>query len=229
MFFSFDFPTPLAAVIGDIVGSKSLTDRGEVQQKLKSVLAAINETYRDDIASDFMITLGDEFQGLLKRGGRAMEIVEEIEDRMYPVSIRFAVGIGEITTDIDPRLPLGADGPAYHNARRAMNELKAAEKKAKSPDAYKMIATQGDNGDTDALLNSVLMLCSVIKRKWSPRQREIILAYLECGDQQRAADKLGIAQSSVNKGLKNANYYSYQSALDTLSRALREIGGNGDV
>ena len=229
MFFTFPFPTPYAAVIGDIVGSKSLTGRGEVQQKLRGVLAAINERYGDDIASDFMITLGDEFQGLLKRGARVMELVEEIEDRMNPVSIRFAVGIGEITTDIDPRLPLGADGPAYHNARRTMNELKAAEKKAKSPDAVKMIATQGDNGDTDAMLNSVLILASVIKGKWSLRQREIILAYRDCSDQQRAADRLGIAQSSVNKGLKTASYYSYQSALDTLSRALGEIGGQGDV
>lgn len=228
MFF-FDFSKPYVAVIGDIVCSRTLRDRGEVQQKLWGVLQAVNERYEEDIASDFMITLGDEFQGLLKRGAITMDIVEEIEDRMYPVSIRFAIGVGEITTDIDRRLPLGADGPAYHNARRVMNELKSAEKKPKSPGAYKMMASQGDNGGTDLLLNSILMLCSVIKRDWSPRQREIISAYRACGDQSRAADSLGITQSSVHKGLTNANYYSYQSALDTMAKAFSEIGGDDNV
>lgn len=45
----------------------------------------INETYEGDIASKFMVTLGDEFQGLLGKGSNAMYMISEIERRMYPV------------------------------------------------------------------------------------------------------------------------------------------------
>ncbi|MGB4438298.1 MAG: SatD family protein, partial [Sedimentibacter sp.] len=57
---------PYIAIIGDIVNSKKIDNRNDVQIKLKSLLKRIDEKYTDDIASDFMITLGDEFQGLLK-------------------------------------------------------------------------------------------------------------------------------------------------------------------
>ena len=52
------------AIIGDIKGSKKLKDRWEVQNKLRTVLEEINDAYREDIASVFSITLGDEFQRL---------------------------------------------------------------------------------------------------------------------------------------------------------------------
>ena len=77
MFFYF-FKVPYIAIIGDIVNSKKLDDRNAVQINLKSLLKRINEKYTEDIASNFMITLGDEFQGLLKCGNNVMNIISEI-------------------------------------------------------------------------------------------------------------------------------------------------------
>lgn len=42
-----------------------------------------------------------------------MEIITEIESVLYPVNIRFGVGIGKITTEINRELSIGADGPGY--------------------------------------------------------------------------------------------------------------------
>lgn len=47
-----------------------------------------------------------------------MDIISEMEIEMYPVKLRFGIGIGSIVTDINRELLLGADGPAYHNARK---------------------------------------------------------------------------------------------------------------
>ena len=85
MFFSFENDTYIA-VIGDIKESKKITNRSEVQKKLKLILEKINEKYNDDISSKFMITLGDEFQGLLCNGKNTMNIIFEMERKMYPVS-----------------------------------------------------------------------------------------------------------------------------------------------
>lgn len=39
---------------------------------------------------------------------------------LYPVELRFGIGIGEITTEINTEMALGADGPGYYKAREAI-------------------------------------------------------------------------------------------------------------
>ncbi|MGI6607319.1 MAG: SatD family protein [Peptococcia bacterium] len=223
-FFSFLNNPPYVAIIGDIVKSKKLDERNDVQKKLQQILEDINTKYYDKIASKFMITLGDEFQGLLKYGDCVINIINELETRLFPVEIRFGIGVGEIYTDINPNLPLGADGPAYYNARKMIEDLKKMSTKTKTGKPNIRIASQGDNAHTDLLLNAIFLLSSTIKHKWSKRQREMIIAYSESdSNQTRAAQNLGIKQSSVNKGLANAGYYSYINALEAASKALSEI------
>ena len=228
MFFNSSNPLYIA-IIGDIVSSKELDNRNECQRKLKKILNSINGKYEAGIASKFMITLGDEFQGLLKNGADTVKIISEIEVKMYPIRIRFGIGIGKITTDINSDIPLGADGPAYYNARKMMEVIKSTEKKNRSSDSNIMIASE-DNASLDRLVNTILSLSTAIKSKWTDRQREIAFDCIEHGDNQvKAAERLGISQSSVQKGLSNANYYSYKNAMDIISETLAEIRVVKDV
>lgn len=221
-FFFFDYK-PYIAVIGDIVASKQLEDRKAVQKQLRTTLNDINGMYHEDIASKFMITLGDEFQGLLQLGNHAFEIVERIEREMYPTEIRFGLGVGKITTTIDPNVPLGADGPAYYNARKMIDELKSMKKKKMEPRITMKIDIE-DNVDISELINAVFSLNAVLKAKWTDRQREIINAYLKCGGTQSdVAKQLGINQSNVQKALSNAEFYTYQNVLATVTNILSKI------
>ncbi len=224
----FFFFNSYVAVIGDIVNSKKISNRKEFQLKFQNVLKHINEKYADDIASNFMITLGDEFQGLLKFGKNVMSIISEIEIAMMPIQIRFGIGIGKIDTEINHDIPLGADGPAYHNARYMIDKLK--EKKYETDYSNIMISSEGNNNQIDILLNSMLSLCSTLKSKWTNRQIEIINCYVESDkNQYKTADKLGITQSSVNKALNNSGFYSYQKAIETVNCTLSEIKEKNDV
>ena len=230
MFFFFFFDKPYVAVIGDIIQSRMLKNRDDVQKRLHVVLDSINIKYSEQIASNFMITLGDEFQGLLKSGDQIVPMIDEIESAMYPVQIRFGIGIGEITTAIDRNIPLGADGTAYHNARNMIDKMKSMEKKTKVGNPNIMVESQGENSGTDLLINSIFLLSSIIKNKWSARQREIIHTYMASDyNQIKTAEKLGIKQSSVNKGLSNAGYYSYKSALETVALSFCDVKEKKDV
>ena len=128
MYFSFSFK-PYLAIIGDLKHSRDISDRYVVQEKLNKVLGEINESYSRDLSSKFTITLGDEFQGLLNCGVNTMRIISDIERRMYPVKIRFGIGIGSITTDINTEMAIGADGPGYYKAREAIEYLRIIEKR----------------------------------------------------------------------------------------------------
>lgn len=67
---------------------------------LHAVLEELNTAYRDTIASRFIITFGDEFQGLLSAADHVLDMIQLIQIRMYPVAIRFGIGIGELSTPI---------------------------------------------------------------------------------------------------------------------------------
>jgi hypothetical protein len=223
MFFFF-LKDPYVAIIGDMKQSQKMNNRSEVQNKLKQVLEEINNKYISDISSKFIITLGDEFQGLLGNGVNAMNIISEIERKMYPVKIRFGIGIGKITTDVNKEMALGADGPGYYNARNAIEYLKDNEKKKQAIAADIRFEVESDNQETTVMLNTILALMTAIKESWSDRQREIIWDMLEHQDSQiDVAKRLKIQQPAVQKSFSIGKYYAYKDALDTIGKALEEI------
>ena len=120
---------PYIAIIGDIKKSKSIEERKKIQNKLNNILNEINKIFSNSISSNFTITLGDEFQGLLHSGEHVMDIIQYIKKEAYPTKIRFGVGIGTITTDINTMISIGADGPGYYKARESIEQLKILEKK----------------------------------------------------------------------------------------------------
>ncbi|MBE5990165.1 MAG: hypothetical protein E7250_20870 [Paenibacillaceae bacterium] len=216
---------PYIAIIGDIKGSKAIKNRKEVQENLAMVLNEINDHYSDDIASRFMITLGDEFQGLLLNGTSVMKIISRIEGRLDPVKLRFGIGVGEITTKINPYMAIGADGPGYHKARAAIEYLKENEKRKQSSVSDIRLEVEGENQEPQMFINTIFGLMAALKASWTKRQREIIQDMLEHRDNQtETAKRLNIKQPTVSKVLVTGNYYAYEGAFDTVEKVLGEIG-----
>ena len=214
-------------IIGDMIDSKKIKDRKKVQVKFKQVLKQINEKYVADIASKFTITLGDEFQGLLKSRSNIINIIVEIEMAMAPIRFRFGIGIGDISTEINFEYSSEIDGTAYHKARAMVEALEENDNQYSSKQANIMISSQEQTGEIDDLMNSVLSVCSALKSRWTPRQMQIIQTYLESeANQYKTADKLGIGQSSVSKALSSANFYTYQAAMNTVNSFLTQTGDN---
>ncbi|MFL2099889.1 SatD family protein [Desemzia sp. FAM 23991] len=214
---------PYAAIIGDIKDSRNIADRKEVQEKFRSTLQHINQKYADDIASQFMITLGDSFQGLLKNKQTIMSIVFEIELAMSPIELRFGIGLGDISTTIQRENSMEMDGPAYHRARQMIETIEANENKYTRSETNMMICSGTDSLQTDQLLNTILSLATALKSKWSDRQKEVMYTYFTHSENQyKTAEALGIGQSSVNKALNTAKYYTYKTALTDTSLFLSQ-------
>jgi len=223
MFFSFKNNSYIA-IIGDMKNSRIMNDRNSVQNELKNILIGVNDKYSKDISAKFMITLGDEFQGLLHDGGHVMHIIEEIQREMHPVEIRFGIGVGPITTEINFEMAIGADGPGYYKARQAIEFLEKDERKNMTHASDIRIEVDGDNENAVAVMNTVLSLLTVVKANWTDRQREIIRDTMKYQDSQaKSAGRLKVGQSSIQRGLKSGNFYVYRDAIDTLSTVLMEI------
>lgn len=219
------------ALIGDIINSKNISidnalqARNEVQIKLNTILEEINKKYSDAIAANFLITLGDEFQGLLNSPNYIFEIIETIKLNIYPTRLRFGIGIGDIYTQINRDMALGADGPAYHNARENIDLIKTLEKGKMNGSVNIMVREETSLHPHEInLINSNLQLCTFIESNWTLKQRELIKKIrLEKKSQVEAAEILGISQSSVQRRLKAAGFYDYIHGIDTVSTIVKEI------
>ncbi len=191
------------AVIADIVDSKKLADRGKIQDKLKAELVSISLYFSSYIRSNFTIKLYDEFQGLLLNADYVMSIIDRMCNGMHPVDLRFGIGFGDITTEIDPKLALGADGPAYHNARLALEDVKRLDKKDLQT---KIKLVTGDNtlAGMEHLVNAAFCSMLAIERGWTKTQREIVQGMLSCSGimQKELAEKRNVEPSTVTRSYR---------------------------
>lgn len=212
------------AIIGDIKESKKLENRGEIQKKLKNVLTNINDIYCESIVAKFLITLGDEFQGLLKDAVNILDIVKYIQREMYPVELRFGVGIGEIYTEIDSQAAIGADGPAFYAARNAIVEIHEQEKKIKKQSSDIQIQLYEKNYFEVKQINIMLSLLKTIEDGWNEKQRYTIwdmICHQE--SQYMCARRQNTTQSTVARRLSEGKYLVYNNAMAIIKEAIQRL------
>ena len=102
--------------------------------------------------------------------------------------------------------------------------MKENERKNKTHASDIRIEIDGDNVETATMINTILSLLAVVKYSWTDRQREIIRDMIKHQDSQvKSAERLNVAQSSIQRGLINGNYYAYKDAIDTIVNVLKEI------
>lgn len=213
------------AVIGDIKESKTIKNRSQIQKKLNTVLKYVNEVYYADISAKFIITLGDEFQGLLESSEHLLDIVKYIQREMYPVRLRFGIGYGEISTKIFGEAAIGADGPAYYAAREMIEQLREQEKKLRKQAADIQISIYNTENFEIAEINTILALMKIIEDKWSEKQRFTVWDMAQNGgSQEECAKRMDTTQSTIARRLADGNYLTYERARKIAGEAIRQLG-----
>ncbi|MFZ0390793.1 MAG: SatD family protein [Calditrichia bacterium] len=179
-------------LIGDLAGSRALQNRDHLQKSLQTKLEMINQKSQQ-VISPFTITLGDEFQAVYKNAGEVFRHIWEIRSEVHPVKVRCAIGIGELSTELNPKQAIGMDGPAFHLARQAVQELK---------ESGFTLQAAAENMPELPLINESLKLISHISDKWEKNRVEILAAFLRGEDSQSIARALNISSVAVYKNRK---------------------------
>ena len=198
------------ALIADVIDSKMVQERLDLQKQVEKTLQKMNELFGDYLASRFTLTLGDEFQALLEVDAPIFQIIDTLRLELNPTQLRFGIGLGEIVTDIDPLQSIGADGPAYWNARAAINLVHQ-----KNDYGNTQIYFLSSNDSQDSVVNALIASGEAIRSSWRDSQEEILLdllkrsVYSETFSQQDLAQSLAINPSALSKRLKSSSIRVY--------------------
>ena len=216
----------MIAVIGDIIKSKSISNREKTQQELRAILGQVSQRHAALLASKFTITLGDEFQGVFKDSNGLLRILDEITFSLRPVNLRFGIGIGRLTTGLDPDTSIGADGPAYWKAREAIEYV---HKNNDYGRANIQLFVQEPDENVD-LINQILKLTAFQVSGWRESQIEVYKVILSEEilnpdeiNHQRIAEKLDILTSSLTRRFESSGIKRYMSARSDVELAIERI------
>lgn len=189
-----------AAVFGvitaDLVESRGITERDAAQQRLRLAVDRLNVQFRRKLAAQFMITLGDEIQGMLRDLHDLPAAVTTIHEAFHPSEITVGIGTGSVTTQLARRAS-EMDGPAFVRSRMA---LEAAKK-----DELEVAVRTGDEL-LDGTLNAVYALMGGITSSWTRPQWQRVTLYRKLGKIDKVASALGVSKQSISKSLRNTHW-----------------------
>jgi hypothetical protein len=101
-------------MICDIKNSRGLDNREYHQNKIIEMLREANKIFKNFIASDFIIIIGDEWQGLLKNDVDYNSILNFFHEKINTLDFYCGIGTGEITIRNFELTVNQLDGPVCH-------------------------------------------------------------------------------------------------------------------
>lgn len=111
-------------MICDIKNSRQLKNRQSVQYQIIDMLKHANNMFSHDLAAPFIITIGDEWQGLLKYPCDYQRILDFFQKTMGQIQFYCGIGIGPITINDFELTVNQLDGPSFYHARKAIKLAK---------------------------------------------------------------------------------------------------------
>lgn len=207
------------AVIGDLVASREITNRAAFQRRLARLFVDVSSR-RTGIASPYTITLGDEFQALYENAEHLFVDLVTILAHLYPIRLRVALGVGELTTAINAQHAIGMDGPAFHGAREVMDHLKTHDETL-----IQTSVRRPGNAVAVELLNRALEVVAELTRTWKHNTWSIIRDEMSGKPVEEIAEALSITTRAVYKNMRTNGVRSVIALYEGAEKLLNSEAG----
>jgi hypothetical protein len=194
-------------VIGDVVKSRHTENRQQLQHRIATQLTQLNRAQKKNVLSPYTLTLGDEFQAVYRKADNLFRDCWIILYSVYPVRVRFSIGLGELTTKVNRKRAIGMDGPAFYSARAGIARMK---------ESGAIFHVTRESEPVPKWINLSLDLISHFTGKWK-KNRVYTFQRLLCGDTPKSiAHKASLTATGVYKNIQ-------AGALDILVLMFKEI------
>lgn len=195
---------PVAAVIGDIVGSRRLPDRAAAHAQLE---AALHEVAAQVTIRPPRVTVGDEFQMVCADLAEAVDIAFRVHLRLLPhVDTRFGIGFGPADL-LDPAGVI-EDGPGWWAARAAIEAAEDEAERAGLEHIRTLVRAAEGAAEGAASPAEVGALCAALRCRdhlvgsLDERSLRILEGLMSGATQLEIADREGISPSAVSQRVR---------------------------
>ena len=203
-------------VMGDLVQSERALAPAQLHLQFNEAVNAQNAAHAKALASPLTITLGDEFQGLVRSLGQAVPIVRDLRLQLMSnaVDCRFVIGLVELKTALNPAKAWNMMGPGLARARAKLNEKKAGS-------LYRFSIAPAPI--TEIMLDALGAGLTAIERGWTDQQRDDISALISGLSPAELAQRRNVSVHSIYKVRGSGDFDAYVMQWQAIGEALAAL------
>lgn len=205
-----------AVIMGDLVRSESSLPLDLLHELFNKAISEQNTTHSNAFLSPMTITLGDEFQGLVRSLAQAVFIARDIRLQLLADNIdcRFVIGLVEIKTPINPDNAWNMMGPGLARARQKLNQKKADQ-------FYRF--SLSETPVMEVMLDALGAGLSAVERDWTDQQRKDISALISGLSAAELAQRRNVSVHSIYKVRGSGNFDAYSIQWHAITEALTSL------
>ncbi len=211
-----------AVLMGDIVASGAYEEPDALHKTFNAGVRAFNKTRAKEIVSPLTITLGDEFQGLVKDLAAGFRIAHGMRLHFLAqgVACRFVLGNGAVETKINKKEAWNMMGPGLTKARERLSDKQ-------DPSAYRFVCE--DAPLLERALDTFGYTMTAIETDWTDTQLDYVAASFADEEKSYAdlAEAFGVSTRNVYKVMNAANMPLYERQLESIGAVLAHLDGEG--
>lgn len=203
-------------LMADVIGSSD-QDAPKLMKDFKSLVNDANKKFNNEISSPLTITLGDEFQGIVKSLEVGIEIMIFIEEYMlangWEYKLKYVLSEGEVETEVNTKNAYEMLGSGLTLAREQLISLKKETERF----LFKL------NDETlSRRLNKLFKLLQHFLDSWNPKDLSTVSGFLDGLDYKELAKLQNKDDSSLWRRKRSLAIEEYNTCKTLIRDVISE-------
>ncbi len=202
--------------MADVIKSRNIPKKKQFIDQLDQLVKDINKKNPENILSPLTITLGDEFQAVIKSSNAVFQILFDIDQRIITekldISLRYSIVYGEIDTAINKKIAHKMYGQGLTDARKQLDLMKNDKKR---------YSIQIDES-VDQMLNGLLYLYQSLIDQWKKSDFDKLAILFKSNDyHDLVRSKIYENRSGAWKSYQSLRFEEYMLLKQLILETLR--------
>ena len=223
-------PTPtrpperlIAALAGDIVGSRALPDQEALALALRTTAERLNAAFQPVLAEPFAVVAGDELRGALSDAVQAPLCVAVMRETLAPVMVRVGVAVtAPAAGAVEAGAFAGSPAKAPASTTDDVHALALATMALAKEQGLLLRYAVGDDAG-EPLLRALCRFLDPLLRARTAEQWAAVDAYRRTGETHAAARLLQVSEDELVKHLSAAHWQLVEEADAAIAAYLARL------
>jgi hypothetical protein len=203
-------------LMADIIGSGKKDSKTVIKGFLQLV-NKINNEYKQSFFSPLTVTLGDEFQAVVRSLPDGVKVVLAMEEAVIKLKLnfklRYVLNFGPIDTKINSDIAYGMLGEGLTSSRKLLGKIK--------PKKNRFLIQTCDMSLSKKLILAFILYQAIVDA-WTFKEYRIVKEFLACDDYKKVASQIKKNVSQSWKWRRSLQIAEYQAVRELISLLMED-------